>query len=109
MWRAALASGRRGVCGGVGGRGEEVVWDGRAPADWWEAAEDQRAIESLPLADLQTIADGLEADAQGEDVKNTAVESEAAPSQATPAQLAAGLESVEEDADAGGKRQSDSS
>ena len=91
-----------------GGEGKEVVWDGRAPADWWEAQEDQRAIEALPLADLQKIAEGLEDDAQAEDVKNTAAESEAAASQATPAQPAAGLESVEEEADAGGKRQSDS-
>ena len=91
-----------------GGEGKEVVWDGRAPADWWEAQEDQRAIETLPLADLQKIAEGLEDDAQAEDVKNTAAESEAAASQATPAQPAAGLESVEEEADAGGKRQSDS-
>ena len=72
------------------------------------AAEDQRAIEALPLADLQKITEGLEDDAQAEDVKNTAAESEAAASQAPPAQPAGGLASAEEEADAGGKRQSDS-
>ena len=108
MWRAALASGRRGVCGGVGGRGEEVVWDGRAPADWWEAQEEQRAIETLPLADLVELTDGLEDDARAEDVKDTAAESEAAASQAPPAQPAGGLASAEEEAASGEKRQSDS-
>ena len=100
MWRAALASGRRGVCGGVG-EGEEVVWDGRAPADWWEAAEEQRVLDALPLADLDQIAEGLGEDEPGEDVQATALEDSAAAPQAQAEELAVGLAEEETEPAAG--------
>ena len=102
-WRAV-----GGVCVVEWGRGEEVVWDGRAPADWWEAAEEQRALDALPLEDLNHLAQGLEEDARGEDVLDTALESSAAATQAQAVEPAVGLAKEETAAAAGEEPPSDS-
>ena len=102
MWRAALASGRVCVCGVVEGC-EEVVWDGRAPADWWEAQVAQSELDLLPLADLERLTEGLEEEPQREDVPDSAAECETATSNTQPPEPASGLAEENEEEDSGGK------